>query len=87
MAYDAACNRLRRGEPALPPKREKPDADDIRRWYQPPTRELRFGDREGEAVISVAPVKSNLYSSCTMSSTSFTPGSRSLFWLRVIRAI
>jgi hypothetical protein len=54
-AYEAARKRARLGEPILPSAETKPTADDLRRWYQPPSQEIKFGDREGEAVIAVDP--------------------------------
>ena len=56
-AYEAARMRMRLGEPVLLPRDEKPSADDIRRWYQPPLQQLQFGDREGELVIGVEAVQ------------------------------
>jgi hypothetical protein len=53
-AYWTALERLRRGEPAIAPQRRKPDPSEIRRLYAPPAI-LKFGDRKGEAVISIAP--------------------------------
>jgi hypothetical protein len=43
--------RARRGEPILLPKRERPGASDIRRFYMPAV--MKFGDREGEMVVQV----------------------------------
>ena len=47
--------RARLGEPVLLPKKERPGLDDVRRWHRAPSEKLKFGDREGEAVIEVAP--------------------------------
>ena len=52
-AYDAARVRARLGEPILLSAEEKPRNDDIRRWYQPPLQQLKFGDCEGELVVAV----------------------------------
>jgi hypothetical protein len=54
-AYEAARMRARLGEPILPSSETKPTADDLKRWYQPPAQQIKFGDREGEAVIAVDP--------------------------------
>lgn len=51
-AYEAARMRARLGEPVRPPKKEKPNPSDIKRLYTPPAI-LKFGDREGEKVISI----------------------------------
>jgi hypothetical protein len=53
-AYESARMRARRGEPILLPRNEKPSTSDIRRWHQSPPQELRFGEREGELIASVA---------------------------------
>jgi hypothetical protein len=50
---DLRSRRL--GEPVLLPKKERPGLDDVRRWHRAPSEKLKFGDREGEAVIEVAP--------------------------------
>jgi hypothetical protein len=47
--------RARLGQPVLLPKKERPGLDDVRRWHRAPSEKLKFGDREGEAVIEVAP--------------------------------
>jgi hypothetical protein len=56
-AYHSALAKLHRGEPALPVKKEKVSFEDIRRWHRAPEEKCKFGDREGEAVISVAPIQ------------------------------
>lgn len=43
--------RVRRGEPVLLPRKERPSDSDIRRFYTPAV--LMFGDREGEKVIQI----------------------------------
>jgi hypothetical protein len=45
-AYHSALARLRLGEPALPPKKEKASFEDVKRWYRPPAQRLHFGDGE-----------------------------------------
>lgn len=54
-AYEAARKRARLGEPIPPSAIVKPSIDDFRRWYRPPSQEIKFGDREGEAIIAVDP--------------------------------
>jgi hypothetical protein len=49
-----ALERLRWGGPAFCAQRRKIDPNEIKRLYAPPEI-LRFGDRKGEAVISIAP--------------------------------
>ena len=52
-AYEAARIRARLGEPIVPFRNEKPSESDIKRWYQPPSQQVTFGDREGEVVTAV----------------------------------
>jgi hypothetical protein len=53
-AYWIALERLRRGEPAIAPRRQKLGLNEVKRLYVSPVV-LTFGDRAGELVTSVAP--------------------------------
>jgi hypothetical protein len=52
-AYHRALDRLRRGEPAIASPRPKFDGSQLRRFYTHTT--VRFGESEGERVISIEP--------------------------------